>query len=68
MRGYDKPLYPSRCYAVPETSAFNFSPYPEKNLPILFIGVDVAEFNETDPSTRLLYTGEEVHLIHGDYI
>ena len=60
MRERERPLYPSSCYAIPENSALMPSPVYKKLTPLLFIGADVAEFDETDPSTHIQFIGEEV--------
>ena len=60
VREKERTLYPSSCYAIPDTSALVSSPVYKKLTPLLFVGVDVAEFNEADPSTNIDYIGEEV--------
>lgn len=60
IRDKDKVLYPSSCYAVPEKSAFFNQAAIDRSYPIQFIGVNVANFDENDQTTRLSDQGEIV--------
>lgn len=39
-----------------------------KEMPISFVGVDIAVFNDTDPSTKFQLCGEEVGMMRGFHV
>lgn len=59
-RDPNKELYPSHCYANPDVPALHLSPYNCRSNPIQFIGVNIASFDENDPSTALHRLSPEV--------
>lgn len=60
VRERGKELYSSSCYAIPKTSCLIDKKKPDRNVPISFVGVDIAVFKETDPPTKLGSFSEEV--------
>lgn len=60
IRDYGKPLYPSECYAIPEVGALDTTSVVNRAKPILFIGTDVATFDESDPPKLYNFEGTKV--------
>ena len=60
VRDRSKEVPSSYCFAVPSTPCICFSPPPVTSNPITFVGVDVIQFNQSDPCTVFLSQSEEV--------
>ena len=53
VRQIGSPLYPSYAYDIPEKECLSQPGMSFKSDPIQFVGVDIVEFNERDPTTVL---------------
>ena len=53
VRQIGSPLYPSYAYDIPEKECISQPGMSFKSDPIQFVGVDIVEFNESDPTTIL---------------
>ena len=53
VRPIGSPLYPSYAYDIPEKGCISHSGMSFKSDPIQFVGVDIVEFDENDPTTVL---------------
>lgn len=60
VRDKSRVLYPSSCYAVPEKSAFFNQTTVDRSVSIQFVGVNIANFDENDQTTRISDQGETV--------
>ena len=53
VREFGRTIYPSNAYEIPEKECIAQPGAYYKSNPLVFVGVDIVEFDERDPSTML---------------